>query len=182
MRVLSFIKRLSGRFVRDENGTATIEFVILFPAIMTLFLSSVEVGFYLTRTVLLERALDINVRALRLGMLDPSNAYSELKTHVCEDALIFGNCPNSVKIELSPISRNTWAMPNEGVSCVDRDAPVSTDPPEDFSLGGGDQIMMVRACVVQDPFFSTTPFVMSLPQDSTGGVAIVAASTYVNEP
>ncbi len=180
MRLLPVMKRLTGRLVREENGSATIEFVILFPLFMMLFLSSIEVGVYLTRSVLLERALDLNVRALRLGQLDQDNAYNELKSRVCKDALIFKGCPDTVLIELTPIPRDTWALPTDGIACVDRSQP--DNKPDDFELGAGGQIMLVRACAVLDPFFGTTPLVMDLPKDATGGVSIVAASTYVNEP
>ncbi len=180
MQLTSAIKRLTGRLVRDESGTATIEFVIMFPLFMTLFLSSIEIGIYLTRSVLLERALDINVRALRLEQLDQADAYNELKTRVCDDALIFRGCPDTVLIELTPIPRDTWALPTDGIACVDRSQP--TNVPDDFDLGTGGQIMLIRACAVLNPFFGTTPLVMDLPKDATGGVSIVAASTYVNEP
>jgi hypothetical protein len=42
--------------------------------------------------------------------------------------------------------------------------------------------MLVRACTVLDPFFGTTPYVMELPLDHTGGYIVAAASTFVNEP
>ncbi len=119
MAVLTRIKRLGRRFLREESGTATIEFVLLFPAIMWLFFSAVEVGVHMTRLVMLDRALDLNVRALRLGALDPAT-HDELKRRVCEDALIFKDCPNAVLIELTPISRNNWSLPSGNATCVNR--------------------------------------------------------------
>ena len=179
MGLVRYIKGLAGRFARDERGSATIEFVILFPAIMTLFFSAIEVGIYLTRAVMLDRALDLNVRALRLGALDPAT-HDELKERVCEDALIFKDCPNAVIIELTPISRASWNLPAGNATCVDRDEEI--DPVISFNLGSENEIMLVRACAVLNPFFGSTSLVMDMPLDSSGGVVITAASTFVNEP
>jgi len=172
------IKSLKRAFTR-EDGSATIEFVILFPAILTLFFSAFEVSIYLTRSVLLDRALDLNVRLLRLGTLAPATQ-DELKRRVCNDALIFKDCPNAISIELTEVSTQTWALPQGNVACIDRDADVQ--PAVDFNFGRRNEIMLVRACAVLDPFFGTTPLVMDLPLDATGGYAVVAASTFVNEP
>lgn len=173
------IKRHARRFLREESGTATIEFVLLFPAIMWLFFTAVEVGVHLTRAVMLERALDLNVRALRLGTLEPAT-HDELKRRVCEDTLILNDCPNAVIIELTPISRNNWSLPSGAATCVDRTEEI--EPVIEFNLGAENEIMLVRACAVLDPFFGASKLVMKLPQDASGGVVIAAASTFVNEP
>ena len=167
------------RAVSSEDGNATVEFVILFPAIMTLFLSAFEVSIYLTRSVLLDRALDMNVRLLRLGALEPATK-DELHRRVCNDALIFPDCLNAIQIELVEVPTTTWALPQGNVACVDRDADVQ--PAVDFTFGRRNEIMLVRACAVMNPFFGTTPLVMDLPLDASGGYAVVAASTFVNEP
>lgn len=178
------IKRLA-RAALGEDGTATIEFVIIFPAIMTIFLSSFEVSIYLTRAVLLDRALDMNVRLLRLGSLQPvmtDNLPDEFKLRVCNDALIFADCPDAVMIELTEIPTDSWALPNPNLTCVDRAKPSDMQPPVTFNPGGVNDLMLVRACTVLDPFFGTTPLVMNLPLDHTGGYVVASASTYVNEP
>ncbi|MCB1347146.1 MAG: pilus assembly protein [Maritimibacter sp.] len=185
------IRRLKGAAIGDD-GNATIEFVILFPLIMFIFLSSFEVSIYLTRAVLLDRALDINVRLLRLGTLtiegrDPDlgpPSSDELKTEfqrrVCDDTLIFKDCPSAIMIELTEVSTTTWDLPAGRTICVDRDADIQ--PVVDFTSGGQNDLMLIRACTVLDPFFGTTPYVMELPLDRTGGYVVAAASTFVNEP
>ena len=175
---MKLAKRLKTAILGEE-GTASIEFVILFPAIMTIFFSSFEVSIYLTRSVLLDRALDLNVRLLRLGSLDPATS-TELKRRVCNDALIFNNCPSAIMLELTEISTANWALPNPQMTCVDREAEIQ--PAVNFDFGGMNDLMLVRACTVLDPFFGTTPFVMDLPLDPSGGYVVAAASTFVNEP
>jgi len=172
------MKSLKKAFTR-EDGSATIEFVILFPAIMTLFFSAFEVGIYLTRSVMLDRAVDLNVRLLRLGTLEPATQ-DELKKRICDDALIFKGCPNSILVELREISTENWDMPDTGIACVDRDEDIQ--PAVEFNFGRRNEVMLVRACAVLDPFFGTTPFVMDLPQDASGAHMITAMSTFVNEP
>jgi len=51
---------------RKEDGNATIEFAILFPAFIMIFLSAFESGLLMTRQVLLDRAVDLTVRDIRL--------------------------------------------------------------------------------------------------------------------
>jgi Flp pilus assembly protein TadG len=168
-------KRAAGR----EDGSATIEFVILFPAIMTIFFSSFEVAIWLTREVLLDRALDLNVRALRLGTLEPATQ-EELQRRVCNDALIFANCPTSIRIELTRVSTTNWQLPTTNITCVNRDEEIQ--PAVEFDLGTINDLMVVRACAVLDPIFPSTPLVMDLPLDPTGGYIVAAVSTFVNEP
>lgn len=167
------------RALSRENGNATIEFVILFPAIMTLFLSAFEVSIYLARSVLLDRALDITVRELRLGSLAPQSA-DELKRDVCNNALIFKDCLNAMNIELTKVSTDTWDLPNSGATCVDRSENIK--PAVNVTFGQANDVMVVRACAVLDPFFPSTPWVLGVPRDASGGVQIVSASTFVNEP
>lgn len=181
---IKLIKRIA-RAALGEDGTATIEFVIIFPAIMTIFLSSFEVSIYLTRAVLLDRALDLNVRLLRLGSLtltDADNMPDQFKLNVCNDALIFADCPSAVMIELTEVSTSTWTLPSPALTCVDRSQPDDMQPPVTFNLGIANDLMIVRACTVLDPFFGTTPLVMQLPLDDTGGYVVASASTFVNEP
>lgn len=172
------MKRLIKAWKR-EDGSATVEFVILFPAIMTIFFSAFEVSIWLTREVLLDRALDINVRALRLGTLEPATQ-EELQRRVCNDALIFKDCPNSIRIELTRVSTTAWNLPTDGLSCVNRDEEIQ--PAVDFELGSVNDLMIVRACAVLDPFFGSTPYVMALPLDPSGGYIVASTSTFVNEP
>ncbi len=167
------------RRTKQEDGNATIEFVILFPVVMFLFLSAFEIGIFLTRAVLLDRAVDINVRTLRLGTMSPMTS-EELKRRICNDALIFPDCMNAMMVELVPISTDTWSFPAEQITCVNRDEDIQ--PVVEFTPGTENEIMLVRACAVLDPFFSTTPFVMEMPLDASGGYAISAASAFVNEP
>jgi len=162
-----------------EDGFATVEFVLFFPLLMTIFFSAFEVSIWLTREVLLERALDINVRLLRLGTLDPMTQ-DELQRRVCNDAMIFNDCPTALRIQLTRVSTQTWDLPTGTMTCVNREEEIQ--PVVEFTPGSGNDLMVVRACAVLDPIFGTTPFVMQLPLDPSGGYVVAATSTFVNEP
>ena len=65
-----FMTSMRGWFTRkakEEDGTATIPFVIFLPFFLILVVSSLEMGLLMVRHVMLERGLDMAVRGLRLG-------------------------------------------------------------------------------------------------------------------
>lgn len=194
------LKKIWQAFKR-EDGNASIEFVILFPALMTLFLSSFEVSVFLLRSSLLEKSLDTTVRELRLGIVNPKTA-AELKETLCDRASVLPNCLDTMKVELLPVPTTSFSLPSGSIKCVDIDAEI--DPATTVNFGQPNDIMIVRACAKVDPFFVTTPWVMgmqkvggnpgdvrvlarvygmdTLPTDTSGQYAVTAVSTFVNEP
>ncbi|MCK0170535.1 pilus assembly protein [Aliiroseovarius sp. S1123] len=164
---------------RDQTGSATIEFVLWFPLFMTLFLTSFELSYYGMRSVLLERAVDMTVREMRLGISRPQNT-QEFKTRVCEKTLLAGSCAEDLMVELILVNQATWNLPQGNIACIDRNDPMQPLPA--FGTGGGGDLMLLRVCWLKRPFFATTPYVMGLPRDANGEIALSAVSTYVNEP
>ncbi len=163
----------------NDAGAAAAEFVIVFPLIMFLFFSTVEVGIYMMRWVMLDRAVDMNVRALRLGTMSPMTA-DELKRRVCADTRVLQDCLGSISVELFPVSTETWTLPAQNVACVDRAENI--DPVLEFTPGTENELMVVRVCLVADPVFPVTPLVLRMPLDASGGYALASVSTFVNEP
>jgi len=176
------IRRLRQRICRamgHEDGNATIEFVILFPVFMTIFLSVFESGLLMTRYMMLERGLDITVRAIRLSTGTPVT-HDQVRDSICKLALILPDCANAMKVELDPINTSTWAMPARAADCIDRGS--TTNKPANFTPGTSNGLMYVRACIVVDPWFPGTGLGLQLPKDSTGGYQMVATSAFVYEP
>ncbi|MBT2131079.1 TadE/TadG family type IV pilus assembly protein [Aliiroseovarius lamellibrachiae] len=168
------------RRIRGEDGNATIEFVLLFPAFMTLFLTSFELGIFTMRSVLLERALDLNIRSMRLGDLSPATV-DELKRRMCNEMIFFSDCTTDLAVDVRVIPTGTWTMPTGKIPCRNRVDGV--DPANLlFTLGDDQSPTLLRACLVMDPFFGTTPFIMKMPRDASGGVTMSAWSAYVAEP
>ncbi|WP_371171036.1 TadE/TadG family type IV pilus assembly protein [Aliiroseovarius sp. 2305UL8-7] len=169
------------RLWRSNDGSSTIEFVIWFPLFMTLFFTSFELTFYGMRSVLLERAVEMNVRGMRLGTKRPDNI-TELKENICNDTLLFKDCMKELTVDVRLVDTVSWNLPTGPLPCVDRGDDYKEPDDVVYGPGGGGDLLIIRACMVTDPFFATTPLVMGLPRDESGGVAVVAVSTYVNEP
>lgn len=177
--VLHQMRRWLKAKARDENGAATIPFVIFLPFFMLMIMSSLEMGVVMLRHVMLERALDISVRDLRLGIWTSPN-HDEFKRVVCRRAGIIPNCMNVLLVELRPVSTDTWQPLSSGPTCVDRAEEINPPPP--FAPGVGDEFMLIRACAKFDPIFPTSGLGFQLPKDNTGAYALVSSSAFVNEP
>ena len=55
-------RRLLRRFLRAEDGSGTLEFAVLAPVFLGLFLSTFELGMLLARQMMLDRGIDLAVR------------------------------------------------------------------------------------------------------------------------
>lgn len=169
----------------DDAGNVTIEFVLVFPVFMIIFLSAFEAGILMTRQVMLERAVDVTVRDLRLGILptpgfSEEEAHNELKDTICARSRIVPDCDNAILLEMRPVSKVTWEPLNNVATCVDRSEPIQ--PATTFRAGAENEMMIVRACAVFDPVFPSTGLGMRLPKDGNGDYALLATSAFVNEP
>ncbi len=165
--------------LRADEGTATIEFVLTAPMVIFTFLAAFESGIYMVRYVMLDRALDMTVRELRLGMI-PTPALDTLKESICDRTSLVSNCAAALRLEMFSVDTNTWAMPTGDVECIDRGGEIS--PALEPNLGVENEVMLIRACLTADAFFPTTGIATQMQQDSQGGYFIVAASAFVNEP
>jgi Flp pilus assembly protein TadG len=170
--------RCRDAWLRDE-GTATVEFVLVVPLILFIFMSAIEAGVLMTRQMMLEQAVDITMRDLRLGLI-VNPTVGKIKTEVCDRASILPNCDAEIRIELTPISTSSWSMPSSRVGCFDRSQNVQ--PALTFNAGVAHQVMLVRVCVPQETMFPTTAAGLSLAKDSGNNYGLVVTSAFVNEP
>lgn len=164
---------------RSEDGTAAMEFVLTIPILITIFMASFESGLLMTRSIMLEQAVDMTMRELRLGHYTLPDA-PLLKKEVCSRTVIFRDCEANIMIEMTRVSTATWQMPNTGVKCIDRSEDVQ--PVTALQIGQQNDMMLVRVCVVQDALFPTTGVGLGLPKDGKGGYGVVAVSAFVTEP
>lgn len=173
-----FFKRLSAGF-RREDGTATLEFAISLPVLMMIFTGSFESGLLMTRSIMLEQAVDRTMRELRLGHY-PIPTADLLKDEICDRALIFTQCRSLIVIEMTRITTDTFILPSTNVACVDRDADIQ--PVTALQIGQQNDIMLVRVCVIQNALLPGTGLGLGLKRDSAGGYSLVAVSAFVTEP
>lgn len=167
------------QFHRAEAGSSTIEFVIIFPAFFTFFLSTFELGMLETRHVMMDRGLDIAVRKIRLGQLEPVT-HEGFKQAVCNAAAIIPDCMNQIKLEMRRLDPFAWVAIPPVADCVDRnDANIAV---REFTPGASNELMLIRACALFDPYFPTTGLGASLPRVSGGAYGLISAASYVIEP
>lgn len=168
-----------GRAAADEDGTATIPFLLFMPFYMMLVISSIEMGLMMVREVMLERAVDLSVRGLRLGFWSPPT-HDELKRTICNNAGIIPDCMNALLIELRPVDTTTWEPLSSGPTCVDRSQPIQ--PVTTFNAGVENNMMLIRACAKFRPLFPAFGAGATFLKDSYGTYALVASTAFVNEP
>ena len=167
------------QFHRSEQGSATIEFVIVFPVFFTFFLSTFELGMLETRHVMLDRGLDLAVRQIRLGMLEPVT-HEGFKQAVCNGATVIPDCMNQLKLEMLPVDPRAWTSMADSSDCIDRADPGVAV--RNFVPGIANQLMLIRACALFDPFFPTTGLGASLPRSSGGAYGLISLASFVIEP
>jgi hypothetical protein len=172
------------RFAKCDRGAASLEFVIIFPVFFTFFLMTYESGMVSLQHVMLERGVDIAVRDVRIGsMSNPTQ--DSLKARICEVAGIIPNCVTQIQLEMVQRDPRAWVDLSDDIQCINRSLTVQ--PVVDFSNGGNNDMMVLRACVRIDPLLPTTglgkAIVEANSNDAAGGsVALVAHSAFVIEP
>ena len=165
---------------REEGGGGVMEFCIMLPVFMFIFMAGAEGGIYTTRMILLDRAVDLTMRELGLGQL-PNATHETIKAEICDNVPSLPNCDANIRVELLPVSTTAWNLPTADTTCIDRDAAVQ--PAVSFNPGASNQLMVVRVCVVQDAMFPGASIGRML-EDADGqvGYRIVSVSAFVNEP
>lgn len=170
--------RLAAAFRRDE-GTASVEFALMVPLLMMVFMASFESGLLMVRSIMLEQSVDMTMRELRLGHYAQPDA-TLLKREICSRTVIFKNCNDNIMIEMIRVNTSTWALPTTQVTCVDRSEDVQ--PVTALQIGQKNDVMLIRVCINQDAMFPTTGIGLGLPKDPQGGYGLVSVSAFVTEP
>lgn len=179
MSRLGSIVRSLRAFRRSETGTATVEFAIIFPFYVILFMTTVELGMITFRHSMLERGLDLAVREVRLGTgTNPS--HDDIKDLICSFSGVLPNCDNNLRLEMIPVDPRNYVAPQASADCVDHSE--EPHPLREFTHGGSNEMMLLRACFVFSPIFPTAGLGYALEKDGAGNAAMVAASAFVQEP
>lgn len=173
------IRRLRKGFWRREDGTATIEFVLVFPLVMIVFMSVFEAAVLTTRYTMMERALDLTVRSLRLTT-GTAPTHAQVRDQICTYTNMIPDCSNTLIVELTPIQRPSFTLPALNAPCVDRAA--NSPPLTTLTHGVANQLMLIRICAVVDPMFPWIGLGNIMAKDATGGLRLTALSAFVAEP
>jgi Flp pilus assembly protein TadG len=168
---------------KDERGSASVEFVFMFPLVFALFLASFESGYMVLRAAMLERSLDMTVRDLRLGnMKNPTVEY--LQQRLCSRTDMFEECERSLTIELTRVNSGFSNLPTMTAVCERRSPEIQAGMQSNtVNTGQENELMVVRACLVVDSLFpSAFMGVNTAMADENGTYALLATSAFVNEP
>ncbi len=166
-------------FRAEEDGSGTLEFILILPFYLLLFTSAYEGGVLSTRHVMLERGLDVTVREVRIGWLDdPTN--DNLSARICEVASIIPDCLDNIRLEMMVREPRNFANIGD-IDCVDRS--ITNQPAVVFNnTGDNNELMILRACVLFDPMLPTSGLGKHIPKKSGSAYALVATASYVMEP
>lgn len=175
-RILKHLKR---RLWRDERGTATVEFVVVFPFFLGVLLSSFELSMITMRETMLERALDVTVRDIRLET-GAAPQHDDIKALVCDRAPVIPDCLNNLRLEMVQIDPSNWVAPEATFDCTDSSQEVQ--PVRNFVNGMDNDLMLLRACAKFEPIFPGAGLGKKLSKDGAGMAALVATSAFVQEP
>lgn len=167
------------RFRRSDDGSATIEFAITFPSLLFLILSGVELGFVNLQHAMLERAMDMTVRDIRLGT-GTAPQHDDIKALICARAGFIEDCDDNLRLEMIQVDPRAWVAPPTDPDCTDQSEDV--EPVRSFVNGQDNELMILRACAKIKPIFPTTGLGASLKKDGAGFFALVSSSAFVQEP
>ncbi len=179
MMLRRMMRALWCRFVASNAGSATVEFAVMFPVVASLMLMGADSGWLMIQRVSLERAVDLSVRDIRLGRLEYGATQEEFRAQVCERANLLTNCNERLLLEMRRISMSSWNFPEEPTRCIDLSEPIT--PLTIFTIGGNEDLMLVRACYLVRPIFPTSRLGLQLPLDSSGMYSLRTVSGFVTE-
>jgi hypothetical protein len=166
-------------FLRAEDGTATVEFAITFPAMLFFMLSGIELGFVTLHHASLERAVDMTVRGIRLDT-GAAPQHNEIKDLICARAGFIENCQSNLRLEMVQVDPYNWSGIAAEADCTDQSEEVA--PVRNFVNGQSNELMILRACAKIDPVFPTTGLGQNMVKDAAGQYALVSTSAFVQEP
>jgi hypothetical protein len=168
------------RKARRDEGNATIEFVILFPMFVFLLVSAVELGFITMRHTMLDRAVDLTVRDIRLGT-GTAPQYEQIRDTICARAPVIPDCQSNVKLEMIRMDLRNWQPPPADYDCIDHSEQVQ--PVRTFTNGMENEMILLRICAMFQPIFPLSGLGRDLKASSKNGYrAMVTATAFVQEP
>jgi TadE-like protein len=173
------IARHLRRFVGREDASATLEFAIPFPAMLFILISSIELGMVTFNQTMLERAMDMTVRDIRLGTGNAPQ-YDEIKDSICTRAGFIKDCGTNLRLEMIQVDPRAWAtLPGEP-DCTDQSREVA--PVRSFVNGQENELMILRACAKITPVFSGIGMGKNMAKDDAGQYRLISISAFVQEP
>lgn len=183
------------RFRDSEEGTATISVALWAPFMVSIALSTVEMGAMTIRQVSLERALDETIREVKLET-GTTWTHSDMKDNICDRASVLTNCEYLLHLEMLSVDMREYVSPDEQAECTDTVKLLTTEnsdgeeisledrltPQRNFENGQAHQTMVLRACYKYKPISPLSYLGGAIPKDDEGYTAVVSTGLFVYEP
>ncbi len=183
------------RFRDNQEGTATISVALWAPFLVSIALSTVEMGALTIRQVSLERALDETIRAVRLET-GKAWTHAGMKDDICARASVLTNCDYLLHLEMLSVDMRDYVAPDERAECTDTVKLLTSETgggieiplvdrltaPRNFENGQAHQTMILRACYKYKPISPLSYFGGAIPKDDAGYTAVVSTGLFVHEP
>ncbi|MBB3997586.1 TadE/TadG family type IV pilus assembly protein [Aureimonas pseudogalii] len=169
------LRRLCG----ERRGSVALEFAIVAPIFLAIVFSTLEAGWMMTQATLLDRALDITVREVRIGGPDAPTTEPQIRKAVCDRAMVIPGCEAVATVEMRLVEKAS-DFPTAAATCVDRGT--TARPVTSFQSAARAKITFVRVCIVVDPITPLMGLALQLPKDAKGGYRLATSSAFLSEP
>lgn len=175
-------------WLRREDGSAAMGFALVFPLFFALFAASFEIGLFTVRQTILERAVDLTARAIRLNQM-PAPDHDSIKEMICLNAPSLSDCADTLKVDLTRVATTTWTMPTGDGTCQDRSQEVDPPGAVDPNPQARQVLMVMRVCYIAEAMFPGTGVAAGLEREThavdgtrSGGYRMLATTAFLNEP
>lgn len=181
--IFKSVKNALLRLRKGEEASTTIELMFVMPLLITLTGFSMDLGMLLTNNVMLERAVDVGARDIRLGLM-ANNDYDGLRKRICDEAIILPKCETRLKLQLNAMSPYVWENPGRIPDCEDLKTVTVTEP-KAFDAANRNQLVFLRACAVLEPIMPGWGLGEALLKAADGSknrfYQVVATTTFTKE-
>ncbi|MEO0750807.1 MAG: TadE/TadG family type IV pilus assembly protein [Pseudomonadota bacterium] len=166
-------------FIREESGTASVEFILVVPIYITVLVMGVELSIVTMRHTLLERGMDIAVREVRLGT-GTAPQHNDIKDLICANSLMLLDCKNKLRLEMRSADIRSFNTLDQSADCTDSAEP--SKPVRAFEPGQQNELMLMRACLKYTPLFPEAFLGSALGKDASGEASLIVTAAFVQEP
>jgi Flp pilus assembly pilin Flp len=181
--VACLLRRSAVRPLRDEEGAATVEFCLIFPIFIILFISSIEASIFMMRQVMLERSVEVATRPIRLDGSIP-RSWTQVRNDICEQVtMLMPDCGEALIVEMISIDLETYDLPDTSQPCINREQSTRPADADIRSEGGADALILLRACYAARPLMPLIGMGAALVADRDGeSIRMVTATAFRTEP
>jgi hypothetical protein len=181
---LPFRSRFARTWLRNNRGSAAVEFAIIAAPFFMLLFAIIIIGLYFFTAHALESSVEVAARKIRTGEAQKSDVtVAAFKQLVCAEAGTYIDC-NKLRVVLQ--SKDTWGelVP---LPCVDAEGNVASSTGsagEKISMytGAASKVVLVTLCYQWDLAQSFKFLNLGAGSDGSGPAIIPAAVAFRTEP